>query len=429
MKRKWLVNAVIVSGLSFAVYLGVKTHSDSGRNFPNNNDIPYGSSLYTQYAGKVYYNKAFKGYFLVKQADAVTFKPLGLTGSIMLNGADQNHVYFKTEVIPDLKPAEVIYLQSNYCTDGRKVFYGANLITGADPASFVRVNGYYATDKNHAYYKGEILKDADVKTFTNIKIEGRERKRDFFMRDKTHVYYKDILIKGANPENFVSLDTEQDDGWGGKFSFDGQHYFYQENIILLSNSKEKTKGLKLLMLDQEYAFIPLFYKASQIYYFDVKNEELVLLGERDSKAPLISLERGLFKDDKHVYFTIIKEKMSVKRRLAGRHAGLIVAQHINPADFKAVGQVKAQGNYANEGTIYQSGSKRYFHHRFPQERKDGNPATPKIVFALIELRPDYTEKELSLENAFTEYIKIDKWSVSWKGLLTIFKKDVDHNED
>ncbi len=411
----------ICMGLIFVLTLGaiiISTHHSDVDLHGNEESYPY-SNCYVKSEGKVYYNRLSDGYYLVKGADVKTFKPLNVVSDYGTTGKDSNHVYFKTEIIPGLKPAESIYLGNNFITNQRQVFYGNILLKQADAATFTHLFSYYSFDKKHLYYKQNIVNGADANTLKPIKFDANKNNRPIeYVRDKYHVYYKGALIKRANPASFTYLYVE-DDQWNTQYAFDGSHYFYQQNIILVNNDINATH-LKLLTLDKGFGWHGIFYQGTAIYCYDTDKRELVLLGNRDNSASFSAIDRGVFTDGKHVYFTYGDWNWAGGRThgLMGHTTGICVAQGANPANFKAIGKFKGKP----EGTIYQSGSNSYFHATYTG---DGGRHPGLRVF-----EADGTIKDLPLGDAMSKFFRNSSSGINWAALSGIFnaKRDSDYND-
>lgn len=361
----------------------------------------YSYSNYTKSEGRIYYNEPGAGYFQVKGADVKTFRPLNTVGDRGTMAMDTNHLFFKTNVVPAIKTAGFNYLGNNFCKDTNHVFYGRIMLRDASPASFAFIKDYYAADGAHLYYKQNLVSGADI---PSIKITLP----DEYLSDQTHVYYKGLVLKNAIPAGFKPLVVE-DDQWHTQYAFDGKHYFYQQY--------EVGSGLQLLSLDKGFGWHGLFYKGNAIYCYDTDRHELVLLGRRDNSAPFTMIDRGIFTDGKHIYFTFGKWNSSGGRvpQYIGHTTGICIVEGASPANFKVAGQTTG-------GTIYQSGSRRYFH---PSHETNGNYHPGLLLF-----NADGSTENLPTGNALSKFIKnMGKPSIfSKKFYQNLFKPDSDqHN--
>ncbi|MBB6108657.1 DKNYY family protein [Mucilaginibacter lappiensis] len=366
----------IVIGI-FAVKKLRFDHAHEGINLTGEQkDYPY--SGYTLSAGQIYYNEPGAGYFLVKDADINTFRSLNTVGDRGTMARDTNHVFFRTGIVPGLKTKGFSYMGNNFCKDPVHVFYGNAMLKDAAIASFTFIKDFYAADQTHLYYKQKLVPGADVRsTQTGLP--------DEYLSDQTHVYYKGILINGAKPATFKPLIVE-DDQWHTQYAFDGEHYFYQQYEIATNGR------LQLLSLDKGFGWHGLFYEGNAIYCYDTDRHELILLGQRDNSAPFRMIDRGIFTDGKHIYFTFGKWNSSGGRvpQYIGHTSGICIVDGASPANFKAAGK-------NTEGTIYQSGGQRYFH---PIHETNGNYHP-----GLLLLEADGTTKSLPTDNALSKFIK------------------------
>jgi hypothetical protein len=365
--------------------------------------VDYNYSAYTKSGGQIYYSKPGAGYFLVKGADVRTFRPLNTVNDRGTMARDTDHLFFKTGIVPGLKTDGFIYLGNNFCKDRDQVFYGNTVLKDANRTSFAFIKGYYAADNAHVYYKQNLVSGADARSL-------RTKLPDEYLSDQTHVYYKGNLISEAKPASFKPLVVE-DDQWHTQYAFDGEHYFYQQYEITANN------GLQLLSLDKGFGWHGLFYQGSTVYCYDTDRHELIPLGQRDNNNPFTMIDRGIFTDGKHIYFTFSKWNSSGGRvpEYIGHTSGICVVQDASPTNFKIAGK-------NIDGTIYKSGSQRYFH---PNRETNGNYHP-----SLLLLNADGTTKDLSTANALSKFTKNAGGSsiFSKKFYQDSFKTDSDYRD-
>jgi len=413
-KYKYLFIGLIAAFILVVCYVLIMHMSDSGVSISNSQNYPY-SSCYSHYNGKVYYNKPFRGYFEVPGADTATFTPLSAVSDPGTEGKDKNHVYFKTVPIPGLVPAETVYIGWNYCKNARQVLYGTVSLNEADVSSFMHFTGYYASDKNHVYYKQYLINAADPASLGKIsddKDTGNYAYYTSYLKDKSRVYYKGAVIINALPAHFICLKMN-DGPTGMEYAFDGRHYFYQDHEVLVDNDEAKSEGLKLLSTDIGFTRFALFYKEQDLYAYDYSSKKLIYLGARDNGTPLVKVDTGVFKDNKHLYFAFYESHYGKKE------TGIAAVQGVNPADFKSVTQFTVNGD--EKGTIYQSANQKYFHRLSPGD----NHAEGLSLF-----EADGTVEDLPLDKAIAT--KIDDGDASegsWKSITSIFKRDTDYNDN
>jgi hypothetical protein len=412
MNKAYIFLGVFLVFIALMGYVLIKNSVGQGISISSDQNIsyPYGSA-FSHYQGKVYYNKPFRGYFEVKGADINTFAPLG---DNTLLAKDKNHVYYKTEVIPGIDPVTVVHLGTDYCKDTRQIFYGKTPLTKAEVASFRFVNGFYAADKNHIYYKQFILKAGDPSTLHGVgtTTDTDYRHHSDYLKDKAHVYYKGSVIDQANAANFTCLDMENGPT-SIYFAFDSTHYFYESRPVLVDHDVIRSRHLKLLSTDLGFSWNALFYNDNEVYAYDLEKKELVQMGLRDNPSPMIQVDKGVFKDDKHVYFSYYHTGSETNT------VGLALVKNADPNDFKTLGSF--EGPHSPAGTIYQSHGQKYFH---------ANEAGNFSARGLFLFQADGTVEDLPNAPGFSAQVANGKVpNGSWKDIKSIFKRDTDYNDN
>lgn len=358
--------------------------------------ISYPYSRYCSSEGKIYFNKPGAGYFWVKDADLATFQPLKDVSYRGDMGKDSHYVFFKADKVAGMNPATTAYLGNNFCRDGRKVFYANIEIKKADANSFAHLRTYYAFDKNHLYYKQNIVSWADVNSLHQVEYgpDGYAQV-DEYICDEKNVFFRGVKITGANPLRFKVLNPP-DGQYQSQYAFDGSHYFNDQYIISAEKHSPENGGLKLLSLDGDFGWHAIFHSGTDFYCYDHQRHELVSLGRLDNTAPLTRIDRGIYTDGKHVYFTFGKWNKTGGRmpHYTGHTTGICAVDGVDARDFKASGSnVTMEGK---AGTLYLCGNQNYFH---PEYRNDGN-----YNQALMILGTDGKTKELPIKNALSKSI-------------------------
>ncbi|QJD98080.1 hypothetical protein HH214_20465 [Mucilaginibacter robiniae] len=392
--------ALIVIFIAVIVVIIWKIYLDNEQqglsNIGEAQDLPY--SRYSRGNGKIYYLKVGSGYYDVDSADAGTFKAFNTVNDRGTMGKDARHVFFKTAIVPGLKPEEVIYMGNNFCKTKHGIFYGNTHLKTADSASFHYIRNYYAADGKHLYYKQNVVIGADANSLQAIIYDTEHgNPPDEYIRDRNHVYFRGICIKGAQPSAFTFLKVE-DDAWDTQYAFDGVHYFNEEHEVLVDQDEAKTQ-LKLLSLDKGFGWYGIFYQGTEIYCYDTDRHELVFMGSRDNSTPFSKIDRGIFTDNRHLYFTFGKWNRSGGRmpQYIGHTTGLCVVKEANPHTFKAAGSFVTQNKI--EGTLYRSGKLTYFH---PSFHAQGNYSP-----GLMLMKADGTTEQLPTNDGLSKFIRDD----------------------
>jgi len=124
-------------------------------------------------------------------------------------------------------------IADDYGKDNNHVFYRSRLIPGADPESFVIVQGGYAIDKNRIYYFGDSVIESSSKDFTILD--------PYFCRDYKDVYYTTKPLSVTNLKAFRFLSNNR---LNKRWSTDGLSYWFNnfrvpsenyEDIVILDN--------------------------------------------------------------------------------------------------------------------------------------------------------------------------------------------------
>lgn len=176
-----------------------------------------------------YYSRPFESavrnreIHVVPEGDPRSFAPLPYAQEGCGEGAefyalDHNHVYRRTEIIPQADPATFELLADGYTRDAAQVFHfhfdDGLLLTEANPATFELLGNGYARDERFAYYGGERILGADGATFELI-----ERA---YARDNERVYKAGVAIEGvANPASWKPY------GW---YSVDAEFVYHHELV-------------------------------------------------------------------------------------------------------------------------------------------------------------------------------------------------------
>jgi hypothetical protein len=337
--------------------------------------------------GKIYYLKVGSGYFLLNKADIATFSTLNTVNDRGTMAKDAKHVYYKTRIVANVEPADVVYLRNNFYKAGARAFYGDTLLKISDTASFHFLKGYYAADDKNLFWKNHLVPGADVQT---LKFDNFP---DEYMLDKGHVYYNGEVIKGAQPAQFTFIAAE-DDQWHTQYAFDGVRYFFGKYPILADG--DERKHLTLLTIDKGFVWHGIFYQGITLYCYDAGRHKLLPMGNRDNDAPFRMIDRGLFTDGKHIYFTFSKWNKSGGRmpHYTGHTTGICIVEDADARNFKEAGKYVTNNNV--EGTLYKSGVHTYFH---PRYSSDSNYSP-----GLMRLIGDGTIEKLPTGGAFSKNV-------------------------
>lgn len=350
-------------------------------------------------------------YRRVEGADPTTFRLLvyrdgrsrNYSPYLQSTGRDKDAVFVGTERLDRLNPDTTVLLEDGYLTDGTLLYYRDVLAAGADPRHFRHIVGHYADDGKRLYHKGLIVADADVTSLAFVtdkahpspdgiaaeskgpyRDSDRSRKDLNYLRDANQVYYRDRAVPGADPATFRIVDV-QGDQWGLHYAGD-RHGYYFEGVPLPSQAagageKIEPGSLKLLQADRNFGWVELFYTGRNVYVFDTKELALKLLFTRETDAPLETITRGVFRDDRNVYFSGVRGSR-VGRRLLGRYSFFQPLDGVRPEDF-SLARVLDNQSARKRAEIFVANGIYYYHPRYAGQAP-----------ALAILEPDGTMQKL-----------------------------------
>lgn len=397
----------------------------------------------------VYYRDS--GYKKVDGADPATFRSLydkdvkgrntihGYWGCIA--GRDKNAVFAGTTRIEELNPETTRIVMGLYLTDGNSIYYHEKPIKNADPAAFEHIIGRYATDGKHLYYEAAPIPGADLSTLNYITdkplaggpgvavdVLGNFRNIDFsrkdgnYLKDAARVYFRGAAIPGADPATFRTLDVEGDQ-WQLTYAEDKNGYYFNgkplSNTVSGTGEELQPGSLRLLQADRNFGWVELFYAGASVYAFNTQKETLELVFTRESAAPFSRITRGVYADDRTVYFSAAHDvwrRGKMGRSRVGTYTYLQPLHGVAPKRFIKVGTIEGPPS-RKEGDIFEADGVRYFHPRFVDEgaalafmESDGSGLAPEDYsgHALrLHMQGDVVEplglKPLPLEKEFSYY--------------------------
>lgn len=128
---------------------------------------------------------------LVSQAQAATFQPI--EGSHYA-GKDEQHVFWRTKVIPGADPQSYELLKGEYARDKNQAMRADKVLEGAVAADFTTPNKYFGHDKSRVFYNGFFVEEADAATAQFLD--------EPYFKDANHVFYGNKPMLEADPETF-----------------------------------------------------------------------------------------------------------------------------------------------------------------------------------------------------------------------------------
>ncbi|EHQ24975.1 DKNYY domain-containing protein [Mucilaginibacter paludis] len=305
------VTAIIVFLLFLLTFTVAMFLSDSKG--PDSNVIDdHGQKIggvFIRYQNQIYAAVPSNGYYLIKEADANSFKLVDDSYQNRQFGIDKNHAYCGNLVIKDFNPATAKAIGNDYFTDGKQTCYCASMSVRNEALSIASelgqrsLHGFGIYDKPQtyiypltkleagyapyrailktevvtngtlSYYQGKILPQthaAGLRQISELYNDGGIRESQHYLADGQSVYYKNtrlplhdhpdlhaIVIDGQSQTDYL-IDPKQGMVYVNDIPFDKQYSPYH-----------------VLSLNGEHVYHSLFLSKDGVFYFD-KQEKKVL---------------------------------------------------------------------------------------------------------------------------------------------------------
>lgn len=350
------------------------------------------NDIFIRYQNQVYAAVPSNGYYLVKEADANSFKLIDDSYQNHQFGLDKNHVYCGNLVVKDFNPATARAIGNNYFTDGKQTCYCASMSTrnadlsivselsrqslyglgiGDKPQTYIYPltklepgsAPYHAilktevvTNGTLSYYQGKILPQTQavgLKQISELYNDGDIRESQSYLTDGQYVYYKNtrlpidynpelhaIIIDAQNQENYL-IDPKQGMVYVNDMPFDKQYSPYH-----------------VLSLNGSHVYHALFLSKDGISYFDKQKKKVLRIKENpfnsgDFKeiAPLI------FTDGHQILYTEASQVWG-----GNKSPGLkSESTHIYRLDEPSTGNWQKIGMVdGNSGSVWKNGNTYYY---------------------------------------------------------------------
>ena len=135
--------------------------------------------------------------------------------------------------------------------------------------------------------------------------------------------------------------------------------------------------LRLLMADRDFAGVELFYQGRNIYCFDPADRNLHLFFTRSTDADFIRIDKGLYKDDRAVYFAATERDWGKDGHMRGAMSLFQPIPGILPESFVKVREVEGADHL--KGEIYQANDRLFFHRRIVTNIAEYSDALQEIA--------------------------------------------------
>ncbi|WP_431292421.1 DKNYY domain-containing protein [Pedobacter sp. P26] len=265
--------------------------------------------IFVRYQNQVYAAVPSNGNYMIKEADANSFRLVDNSYQNRQFGIDKNNAYCGNLVVKDFNPATAKAIGNNYFTDGKQTCYCSSMSVenedlsifswlsqqslyglgvGDKPQTYIYplakleagpvpyrviLKTEVVTNGTLCYYQGKILPQAhgaSLRQISELYNDGDIRESQNYLADGQSVYYKNallplqdhpnlqaIVIDGQNQENYL-LDPKQGMVYVNDLPFDKQYSPY--NILSLNGA---------------HVYHALFLSKHGIFYFDKKKRKVL----------------------------------------------------------------------------------------------------------------------------------------------------------
>ncbi|SHF13902.1 DKNYY domain-containing protein [Pedobacter caeni] len=228
--------------------------------------------IYLRYQNQVYASVPSNGNYLIREADANSFRLLDDNYRNQHFGIDKNHAYCGNLIVKDFNPSTAKAIGNDYFTDGRQTCYCASMSVSNKALSIVsevsqRMQyGFGIGDKPQTYIYPFFKLEASATPYrtilkTEVAING------------TLSYYEGKILPQANPERLRQIPKLYNDGdtrESERYLADGQHVYYENTILPLKDHP----GLYAIVIDaqnqENYLIDP---KQGMVYVNDIAFEK------------------------------------------------------------------------------------------------------------------------------------------------------------
>ncbi|PTS98142.1 DKNYY family protein [Pedobacter sp. HMWF019] len=385
---------VVIVSVLFSLVLIVSMMLSESRG-PSSMDMDKGQKIggiFTRYQNQVYASVPSNGDYLIKDADANSFRLLDDNFRNRQFGIDKNHAYCGNLMVKDFNPSTAKSIGNDYFSDGKQTCYCASMSVnnkalsviselnqrmlygfgiGAKPQTYIYpfskleagtapyravLNTEVVTNGTLSYYRGEILPQANSESLRQIPElynDGDIRKSISYLADGQHVYYKNtrlplkdhsdlyaIVIDAQNQENYL-IDPKQGMVYVNDIAFEKQHSPY-----------------RVLSLNGGHVYHALFLSKDGIFYFDTdKNKVLSIDHNPFNSAKFTEIAPLVFSDGRQILYMQTSEVWGGRRNpgLKSRSTNIYRLDEPAMGDWLKIGMVDH-----NFGSVWKNGANYYY---------------------------------------------------------------------
>jgi hypothetical protein len=386
--------AVAIVSVLFSLVLIIAMLLSESRG-PGTMDIDKGQKvggIFTRYQNQVYASVPSNGDYLIKEADANSFRLLDDNFRNRQFGVDKKHAYCGNLIVKDFNPSTAKAIGNDYFSDGQQTCYCASMSVrnqrlstiselnqqmlygfgiGEKPQTYIYPfsileasaapyravqNTDVVTNGTLSYYRGKILPQANPERLRQIRElynDGDIRESISYLADGQHVYYKNtrlplkdhsdlyaIVIDAQNQENYL-IDPKEGMVYVNDIAFEKQHGPYH-----------------VLSLNGGHVYHALFLSKDGIFYFDVvKNKVLSIDDNPFNSGKFTEIAPLVFSDGQQILYTQTKEIWGGRRNpgLKSRTTNICRLGEPNTGKWTKIGMVDH-----NFGSVWKNGANYYY---------------------------------------------------------------------
>ena len=348
--------------------------------------------IYLRYQNQVYASVPSNGDYLIKEADANSFRLLDDSYRNRQFGVDKNHAYCGNLIVKDFNPSTAKAIGNDYFSDGKQTCYCASMSVnnkdlsvfselsqrmqygfgiGDKPQTYIYpffklkassspyraiLKTEVATNGTLSYYEGKILPQANpehLRQIPKVYNDGDIRESERYLADGEHVYYENtrlplkdhpdlyaIVIDAQNQENYL-IDPKEGMVYVNDIAFEKQYSPY-----------------RVLSLNGGHVYHALFLSKDGVFYFDTRKKKVLRIddnpfntGKFTEIAPLI------FSDGRQILYTQTNESWGNNKSpgLKFRSTNIYRLDEPGTGTWEKVGMVNG-----TSGSVWKKGSTYYY---------------------------------------------------------------------
>ena len=365
--------------------------------------------IFTRYKNRVYASVPSNGDYLIKEADANSFRRIDDSYQNQQFGLDKNHAYCGNLIVKDFNPATAKAIGNDYFTDGQQTCYCSSMSVrnedlspvselaqqslyglgiGDKPQSYIYplsklksgpvpyraiLKTAVATNGSLSYYQGQMLPQANVeglRPIFELRNDGDARESDSYLADGKSVYYKNTLLPLEDNPNLQAIDGQN-----------MEHYLIDPNrgMVYVNDTPfdQSYSPYHVLSLHGAHVYHSLFLSKNGIFYFDKKKKKVLRVrdnpfdsGHFKEIAPLI------FSDGRQILYAEGSQVWG-KNKSPGLKSE---STHIYRLDEPATGSWQKIGMVGGSyGSVWKNGNTYYYFDQLGDAQQ-----IPQTIYRIID---------------------------------------------